>query len=137
MKAPNFNVSVWFSLLIGIEGLIFAVLTYYKINFSWLICWLLVGILFCLVGFFLDFYIRYLAFYKTVKDISDKHHALSKEYDKKNEILDEYEMTFANLSHMVFFAMTTLSEREKDVYRNIFDFLSIHKQKISGVKRNE
>lgn len=72
-----------------------------------------------------------------MKDISDKHHALSKEFDMKNEILDEYEMTFTNLSQMIIFALTNLNEGEKTVYRNIFEFLSIHKQKISGVKRNE
>lgn len=72
-----------------------------------------------------------------MKDIFTKHNALSKEFDKKNKILDEYETTFANLGYMIIFAMTNLNESEKHVFKNIFELLSIHKQKISGVKNNE
>lgn len=137
MEAPKVNNSFWFSIFISIEALVFAVLTYYKLSVSWLICGLLIGLIICLVGLFTNFYICYKKFYESVKDISDKHIALSKEFDKKNDILHEYELTFANLSHIIIFAMTNLKDSDKIVYKNLFDFLSLHKQRISGVKRNE
>lgn len=72
-----------------------------------------------------------------MKDISIKHEALAKEFDKKNKILDEYEYIFANLGSMIIFAMTPLNESEKIVFRNIYELLSNHNKKISGVKNNE
>ncbi len=72
-----------------------------------------------------------------MKDISDKHHALSKEFDKKNEILDEYEAMFANLNHMIILAMINLNDSEKNVFKGLHHLLFRQKNKISGVKNNE
>ncbi len=57
-----------------------------------------------------------------MKDISDKHHALSKEFDKKNEILDEYEAMFANLNHMIILAMINLNDSEKKCFQRSTSF---------------
>ncbi len=137
LKEPKFNIAVWSSLLLGIESLMFGIWTNYKFHFSWFICLLLIGFIFCVIGFFINFYIHYWAYNKLIKDISIKHEALAKEFDKKNKILDEYEYIFANLGSMIIFAMTPLNESEKIVFRNIYELLSNHNKKISGVKNNE
>ena len=136
MEEPKLNIAIWISCLIGIDSFAFAVLTYFKIQYVWIICWLLIGVIFCIAGLFIEFYIHYRRFYKAVKDISDKHHALSKEFDKKNEILDGYETTFMNLHQIIIFALSNPSEEEKNVCKNIYHLLQIQKQKITGVKRN-
>lgn len=137
MKEPKFRISTWFSVFIGVDSFIFAILTNYSIIFQWLLCWLLIGLMLCLFGFFIDFYIQYKDFYKSTKDIMIRHTALSEEYDNKNKILDEYESAFNNIGHLIIFAMAKLSRDEKVQFENLLRVFTIHKQNISGVKKNE
>ena len=85
----------------------------------------------------MDFHIQYKEFYKTTKDIMTRHTALSKEFDIKNKVLDEYESAFNSLGQMMIFAMAKLSQGEQIQFGNLFKALTILKQNISGVKKNE
>lgn len=137
MKEPRFRFTTWISLLVGFEGIIFTATTYYSLKWYWILLAILICLIFFLFGFFIDFYIQYREFYKKVKDVYIKHDALSKEFDSKNKILDEYEYAFTHLGQIIIFAITELNSNEKNNFENLFRILSLHKEKISGVKRNE
>ena len=137
MKEPKLKIGTYFSMFLSIESLIFAVLTYLSFPFLLLSFWLLVGAMLCLVAFFIDFYIQYKEFYKSIKDLSTRHTALSVEYDNKNKILDEYESAFVNIGHLIMFGMAKLSQNEKNHFANLFRVFNIHRQNISGVRKNE